>query len=241
MSEIRSRIRRRSVSSCDSPGPRVPIPPPVRERCVHSFVRRGSWYSSCASSTCSRPSCVRACIAKMSRIRRLRSITFTSRTSSRPRCCVGESSSSAMRSVNPVSAFAASNSRALPAPIYVSGSACRRCCHSAPTISAPAVRARLANSSRLSTAGQPGSLPVSTAIKNARSTGGAISIGARRWRTVRSPTLRSSLLDQRPCKRVKISGNTCSGLAAAGIDRGANWLSAIPGALSTRIGPTPSA
>ena len=61
----------------DSPGPRDPMPPCVRDRCVHRRVRRGSWYSSWASSTWSRPSCVRACRAKMSRISRLRSMTLT--------------------------------------------------------------------------------------------------------------------------------------------------------------------
>ena len=83
---MRSRMMRRSVSSCDSPGPRVPMPPPVRERCVHSRVRRGSWYSSWASSTCRRPSCVWACRAKMSRIRRERSMTLVLTASSRARC-----------------------------------------------------------------------------------------------------------------------------------------------------------
>ena len=39
---IFSRMRRRSTSSCCSPGPRVPIPPSWRERCVHARVRRGS-------------------------------------------------------------------------------------------------------------------------------------------------------------------------------------------------------
>ena len=58
--EIRRPIRRRSVSSCVSPGPRVPMPPPVRDRCVHKRVRRGNWYSNCANSTWMRPSCVRA-------------------------------------------------------------------------------------------------------------------------------------------------------------------------------------
>src|SRR5436189_4887231 len=55
-----SRMIRRSVSSWLSPGPRVPMPPPVRDRCVQRRVSRGSWYSSCASSTWRRPSCVRA-------------------------------------------------------------------------------------------------------------------------------------------------------------------------------------
>ena len=59
--EIRVRMIRRSVSSWLSPGPREPMPPWVRDRCVHSRVRRGSWYSSWASSTWRRPSWVWAC------------------------------------------------------------------------------------------------------------------------------------------------------------------------------------
>ena len=96
-------MSRRSVSSWDSPGPRVPIPPPVRERCVHRRVRRGSWYSSCASSTWSRPSWVWAWRAKMSRISRLRSMTLTLSRLSRLFCCAGLSSSSATRTSKPVS------------------------------------------------------------------------------------------------------------------------------------------
>ena len=94
-------MSRRSVSSCDSPGPRVPIPPPVRERCVHRRVRRGSWYSSCASSTWSRPSWVWAWRAKMSRISRLRSMTLTLSRLSRLFCWAGLSSSSATRTSKP--------------------------------------------------------------------------------------------------------------------------------------------
>ena len=173
---IRSRISRRSVSSWDSPGPRVPIPPPVRERCVQRRVRRGSWYSSWASSTWRRPSCVCACRAKMSRIRRLRSMTLTLSRLSRLFCCPGLSSSSATRRSNPVSDLAWSSSSALPLPTYQFGSAWRRFCHSAPTTSAPAVMARAASSARLSSAPQPGSSPVSTATRNAFSTGGARSM-----------------------------------------------------------------
>ena len=96
-------MSRRSVSSWDSPGPRVPMPPPVRERCVHRRVRRGSWYSSWASSTWRRPSWVWAWSAKMSRIRRLRSMTLTLSSDSRLFCWAGLSSSSATRMSKPVS------------------------------------------------------------------------------------------------------------------------------------------
>ncbi len=148
-------MTRRSVSSCVSPGPRVPMPPPVRERCVHMRVRRGSWYSSWASSTWSRPSCVRACWAKMSRIRPLRSSTLTASRLSSAFCCLGLSSSSAMSSVKPVSRLALTSSWALPLPTYQLGSTWRRFCHSAPTTSAPAVSARLASSVDESSAVQP--------------------------------------------------------------------------------------
>ena len=103
---ILSRMIRRSVSSCVSPGPREPMPPWVRDRCVHSRVRRGSWYSSWASSTCRRPSWVRACWAKMSRISPLRSRTLTPSRLSSAFCWLGLSSSSATSSVKPVSALA---------------------------------------------------------------------------------------------------------------------------------------
>ena len=57
---MRVRTMRRSSSSCVSPTPRVPMPPACRSRCVHARVRRGSMYSSCASSTCVRASRLRA-------------------------------------------------------------------------------------------------------------------------------------------------------------------------------------
>ena len=169
--EIRVRMIRRSVSSWLSPGPREPMPPWVRERCVHSRVRRGSWYSSWASSTWSRPSWVWAWSAKMSRISRLRSMTLTLRSSSSARCWAGDSSSSATSRSKPVSRLAATRSSALPLPTYQLGSTWRRFCHSAPTTSAPAVVARLASSASESSALQPSSEPVSTATRNAFSTG----------------------------------------------------------------------
>ena len=94
---------RRSVSSCDSPGPRVPTPPPTlavppppacRSRCFHMPRMRGRLYSSCASSTWSLPSAETACWAKMSRISCVRSTTRAESASSSARCWVGSSSSS---------------------------------------------------------------------------------------------------------------------------------------------------
>ena len=50
---MRPLSRRRSTSICFSPIPLTrPLPPRWRSRCVHMRVRRGSWYSLCASSTC---------------------------------------------------------------------------------------------------------------------------------------------------------------------------------------------
>ena len=81
---------RRSTSSCVSPGPRRPMPPPCcRDRCVHICLSRGSEYSSWASSTCSRASGVRARVAKMSRINSLRSSTLTPVAFSRLRTWAG--------------------------------------------------------------------------------------------------------------------------------------------------------
>ena len=49
--EILSLIIRRSVSISVSPGPRIPIPPFWRSRCVHNLVSLGSKYWHCANST----------------------------------------------------------------------------------------------------------------------------------------------------------------------------------------------
>ena len=119
---IFSRTRRRSVSSWLSPGPRVPIPPPVRDRWVHSRVSRGRWYSSAASSTCSRPSFVLAWRAKMSMISAERSSTLQSSSFSRLRCWFGASSSSTMRTLKSVAAFSSTSSAARPLPKYHTGS-----------------------------------------------------------------------------------------------------------------------
>src|SRR5439155_423486 len=87
--EMRGRASRRSVSSCDSPGPRVPTPPPSRSRCCHIPRMRGRLYSSCASSTWSFPSAETACWAKMSRMSCVRSTTRTPSAFSRERRCAG--------------------------------------------------------------------------------------------------------------------------------------------------------
>ena len=75
MTLSRCRMCRRSVSSLVSPGPRVPMPPPRRDSQSPEPTSRGIRYFSCASSTCSWPSRVRARRAKMSRISCVRSRT----------------------------------------------------------------------------------------------------------------------------------------------------------------------
>jgi hypothetical protein len=86
---IRLRMRRRSVSIFVSPGPRVPIPPPpatLPPACLDIDApqprSRGSKYCIWASSTWALPSRLRACWAKMSRIKAVRSMTLTLTTSS---------------------------------------------------------------------------------------------------------------------------------------------------------------
>ena len=119
---IRRRAMRRSDSSCDSPGPLVPMPPPRRSRCCHMPRMRGRLYSSCASSTWSLPSAVRACWAKMSRISCVRSTTRSLSASSRRRCWLGPRSSSTTRDSARVSATEAFSSSKRPLPRYVRGS-----------------------------------------------------------------------------------------------------------------------
>ena len=97
-------MRRRSVSSFVSPGPRVPMPPPSRDSAAPAPTSRGSRYFSCASSTCSLPSRVRARRAKMSRISCVRSTILRPTSSSICRSCAGVSSLSKMTTSTSVSA-----------------------------------------------------------------------------------------------------------------------------------------
>ena len=122
---MRVRTMRRSSSSCVSPTPRCAPPPtrrpppPCRSRCDQARVRRGSMYSSCASSTCVRASRVRArrrrCRGSAAAVDDpdLRPMSF-----SRLRTCAGERSSSKTISVRVVLARRAAGS---PRP-----SLCRR-------------------------------------------------------------------------------------------------------------------
>ena len=127
-----------------------------------------------------------------------------------------------MSRLKPVSLFARPSSSALPLPTYQLGSTWRRFCHSAPTTSAPAVVARLASSVSESSAVQPASSPVSTATRNAFSTGGARSISfallmggrsvARQGPApVRRPPSRDRLIARRATRCRARSGTTSAG------------------------------
>ena len=95
--DIRSRMRRRSVSILVSPGPRRPTPPPLpparpppcRDIDSPQPRSRGSMYSICASDTCALPSRLVACWAKMSRISAVRSMTLTLTAFSSAFSCAG--------------------------------------------------------------------------------------------------------------------------------------------------------
>ena len=132
---MRVRIRRRSVSSLVSPGPRVPMPPPSRDSAAPAPTSRGSRYFSCASSTCSLPSRVRARRAKMSRISCVRSTILRPTFSSMCRSCAGVSSLSKTTTSTSVSAQDAASVSILPAPRNVDGSGLGRSCSTRSTTS----------------------------------------------------------------------------------------------------------
>src|SRR5680860_1860992 len=103
----------------------------------------------------------------MSKIKPLRSSTFTSKSSSSVLCCLGVRSSSATSSVNPVCSLASTSSLVFPVPTYCVGWGPSLFWMEDPTTSAPAVRARAANSLSESSCVHPPAGPVSTATRNA--------------------------------------------------------------------------
>ena len=174
---IRVRIRRRSVSSFVSPGPRVPMPPPSRDKAVLDPASRGSRYFSCASSTCRLPSRVRARRAKMSRMSCVRSMTLRSSPSPRCRSWLGVSSlSTTTRSTSP-SSHATARLWTLPLPMKVAGSGARRSCSVENTTVAPAASTRPANSRSDASEWSRPLPPVTTPTSAARSADG---VGVRR-------------------------------------------------------------
>ncbi len=123
------------------------MPPPSRDNAAPDPARRGSRYFSCASSTCSFPSRVRARRAKMSRMSWVRSMTFRRTASSICRSCAGVSSASKMTTSASVSAHDAASVTTFPAPRKVEGSAFGRSCSTRRTTVAPAASARPPSSS----------------------------------------------------------------------------------------------
>ena len=114
-------------------------------------------YSSCASSTWSLPSRLRARPAKMSRISWLRSSTLTFSFSVKLRCCAGLKFSSRRTTPASVAATSSFSSATLPAPMYVAGVMRRTVWLTVATGSTPAVRARRSSSRSDSSAPIPGS------------------------------------------------------------------------------------
>jgi hypothetical protein len=161
---MRSRMRRLSTSSLVSPGPLVPMPPPRRLIASPRPARRGSWYLSWASSTCTCASRPEAFCAKMSRITCVRSRTFSFVRRSTSRACAGVSSLS--KTSRSASSWNASEtaSCSLPSPTSVLWSGfSRRCTVVAATV-APALRTSSASSAmRAAVPTSSGPRPTSTA------------------------------------------------------------------------------
>src|SRR5690606_12999422 len=152
---MRSRIKRRSTSSWVSPGPRRPMPPRWRSRWVQPRTSRLARCSSCASSTCSLPSCERARCAKMSRISPVRSTTRQATAFSRLRSCAGESAWFTTTRSAPRARAASRISCALPLPTKLAASGRSRLATTAPTTSAPAERASWPSSPSSPSAARP--------------------------------------------------------------------------------------
>ena len=124
------------------------LPPEAvwRTRWPHMPVRRGRRYLYWASSTCKRPSLVRARWAKMSKIRPARSMTWTPISSVSTRCWEGESSLSKTTRSASWAWTRSVTSATLPSPMKVRVS---RFWRMMPTLSPPAVSTRAASSSRV--------------------------------------------------------------------------------------------
>ncbi len=176
--ERRSRARRRSTSSCVSPGPRVPMPPPCCPKCTQARVSRGSMYCNCAISTCRRDSRVRAFLAKMSRMSPERSSTRRNGSpvaSSSPKPLVTALACEPVRSSSKITRSMASRSQrsrisaSFPAPIKVVGSKLWRDCTTSSITSAPAVHARRESSRRCSRVSKSGWERVATPTSRVRS------------------------------------------------------------------------
>ncbi len=131
---MRSRIRRRPISITVSPGPRPPMPPASRDSPASFSVRRGSEYLSCASSTCSLPSRLRARWAKTSRMSCVRSIALSPVASSKARAWAGFRSMSKIATLARRRMASRTISCSLPEPTTVRGWTFERFCRMVPAI-----------------------------------------------------------------------------------------------------------
>ena len=184
---MRLRTMRRSTSSWLSPSPkRDPTPPPMRfeARWAHMPRRRGYKYWFWARRTCRRPSLEVACRAKMSRMRAVRSMTFTdlSMTFSRLACWEGVSSSSKMTRSASCDRASSAISSALPVPTKVRGLGASKRWVVVATTSAPAVSARRSSSAREDSKGH-GSPGRSTPTRTARSRRSSALVAGPFWMT----------------------------------------------------------
>ena len=141
---------RRSVSIWVSPGPRMPIPPRCRSRWVHSRVSRGNRYWYCASSTWRLALAVCARLAKISRMRLVRSSIFTCNSRSIFSTCFDDKSSSKMTMPISFSSMYAFISDSFPDPTKVRELGVSSRCRNFFTGNAPAVSAKKASSLRYS-------------------------------------------------------------------------------------------
>ena len=162
---MRLAIKRRSVSNWVSPGPRSPMPPFCRSRWVQPRTSRVARCDSCASSTCSLPSKLRARWAKISKIKPLRSNTRRPVSFSRLRSWLGRQRLIDQYQIRTV---APPRRRVFPRPCRIRrstwdpdalGSPARR-----PTPTVPAEAANAANSAMsLGSTGCPMPTPTKTA------------------------------------------------------------------------------
>ena len=123
---MRAAMRRRSTSSFVSPGPRVPMPPPKRERSAPTPIRLDCRYRSCASSTWSFPSRLRAWRAKTSSMSIVRSTIGSGTMLSRFLRWRGRKSLRVITTWASSSAARSAISCALPLPTSVAGSTVAR-------------------------------------------------------------------------------------------------------------------
>ena len=151
-SEILSLIILLSVSICVSPGPRIPIPPFCRSKCVHILVSLGSKYWYWASSTCVLACAVLALLAKISSIRLLLSniFDFSLKIFSIFLICVGDKSSSKIITETSFDLAKEYTSSIFPFPKKVFLSGLESFCINFFIGLAPAVFAKKASSSRYS-------------------------------------------------------------------------------------------